>query len=501
MAAVTRSRVRFLVPTAGLVLLAGASAGAQPAATRALVGATLSDGRGGPVVPNASVVVRDGRIVCAGTRAACPPPPGAELIDAAGRWIIPGLVDAHVHYSQTGWADGRPDALDMRQRFPYDSTIAVLRDPKPFWRSYLCSGVTATFDVGGYPWTWGLRAVAESSPNAPHVAASGPLLSTRDHWLNVPGERQFLHIGSDSAVDAGARYLVLNGTSAVKVWFLARSGTPDTSVWQARIQRAGEHARRAGVPLIVHATNLWAAQQAVDAGAKLLVHGVSDREVDDAFIRAARAAGTVYTPTLIVGDGYRRLRARQFAADANDMRCVDPATRAKAFLTDSLPGRPDDAQLARARDQAAAGFAIDAANVMKVHRAGIPIAMGTDAGNPLTLHGPSVFLEMEALQRAGLTPMEVLVASTRNGAAAMGRSADLGTIEAGKIADLVVLTANPTADIANVRRIALVMRAGVVHHRRDLEFGPRRASVRFDRRVVAREPRRGIGQNPVAHQP
>ena len=472
-----------------LALAAGApttAALAQPAASRALVGATLIDGRGGPVVPNASIVIRDGRLACVGTRAACPPPAGADVTDVSGRWIMPGIVDAHVHYSQTGWADGRPDALDMRQRFPYDSTIATLRDPTPLWRSYLCSGVTATFDVGGYPWTWGLRSRAESSPNAPHVAAAGPLLSTRDHWLNVPGERQFLHIGSDSAVDAGARYLTLNRTDAVKVWFLARGTGPDTTTMRARLHRAGDHARRAGVPLIVHATNLWAAQQAVDAGAKLLVHGVSDREVDDAFLRAAKAAGTVYTPTLIVNDGYRQLGARRFAAAGNDLRCVDPATRAKAFLTDSLPGRPDDAQLATSRERAVAAFAIDAANVMKVHRAGIPIAMGTDAGNPLTLHGPSVYLEMEALQRAGLTPMEVIVASTRNGALAMGRLADFGTVETGKIADLVVLGANPAADIANVRRVELVVRAGVVHRRQDLEYSRRVAITVDDLPVVSR---------------
>jgi imidazolonepropionase-like amidohydrolase len=152
------------------------------------------------------------------------------------------------------------------------------------------------------------------------------------------------------------------------------------------------------------------------------------------------------------------------------MSCVDPATRAKAFLTDSIPGRPDAADLERARSQAEVRFERDAANVLLVHRAGIPIAMGTDAGNPLTLHGPSVFLEMEALQRAGLTPLEVLVASTRNGALAMGRLDDFGTVEAGKQADLVILDADPTADIANVRRIALVVRRGVVHRRADLEY-------------------------------
>src|SRR5688572_12601872 len=230
---------RTVAATTAALLMGGAPAFGQPNATRALVGATLVDGRGGPVVPNASIIVREGRIVCAGTRVACPPPTGAEVMDISGRWIMPGIVDAHVHYSQTGWADGRPDALDMRQRFPYDSTIATLRDPTPFWRSYLCSGVTATFDVGGYPWTWSLRSLAESSPNAPHVAAAGPLLSTRDHWLNVPAERQFLHIGSDSAVDAGARYLTLNRTDAVKVWFLARGTGPDTATMRDRLRRAG----------------------------------------------------------------------------------------------------------------------------------------------------------------------------------------------------------------------------------------------------------------------
>ncbi len=104
--------------------------------------------------------------------------------------------------------------------------------------------------------------------------------------------------------------------------------------------------------------------------------------------------------------------------------------------------------------------------------------MGTDAGNPLTLHGPAVYLEMEALQEAGLTPLEVLTAATRNGALAMGREGDLGTVERGKLADLVVLDADPTADIRNARRVALVVRGGEVWTRRELEYG---AAVRAAR--------------------
>ncbi len=88
--------------------------------------------------------------------------------------------------------------------------------------------------------------------------------------------------------------------------------------------------------------------------------------------------------------------------------------------------------------------------------------MGTDAGNPLTLHGPSVYWEMASMQEAGMSPMEVLVAATRNGARTMGRERDLGTLEVGKLADLVVLTADPTADIGNVQRVRFVMRGGVI---------------------------------------
>ena len=99
---------------------------------------------------------------------------------------------------------------------------------------------------------------------------------------------------------------------------------------------------------------------------------------------------------------------------------------------------------------------------MKVRDAGIRIAMGTDAGNPLTLHGPSVYAEMEAMQAAGMSPMEVLVAATRNAAMACGREDRFGTVEAGKQADLLVVEADPSQDIKNLRRLRYVVRGGVL---------------------------------------
>lgn len=432
----------------------------------ALVGATLIDGTGRAPVPDATVVMRDGRIACAGR---CEIPADARRIDARGRYIIPGLVDGHVHYSQTGWADGRPDALDLRERFPYDSTVAALKaHPERFFRSYLCSGVTATFDVGGYPWTWDLREPAENSTAAPHIAAAGPLLSARDHWVNLPAEKQFVYMADDSATRAGARMIASRRSDAVKVWYLVGAATPDTAGWKARLRVAAAEARRAGSPLIVHATSLWAAKDALRAGARLLVHSVEDQPVDEEFLRLAREAGAFYNPTLTVREGYVQLRERRFDPAGVPLECVDPATRAKAFLTDSLPVAPGgDATAYRAR--IAEGYQLMLANLKRVHDAGIPVVMGTDAGNPLTLHGPAVYREMEAMAEAGLSPMDVLVASTRTAARAMGRE-DIGTVEAGKIADLVVLDANPLDRIGNVRAVARVVRGGRVWTREELEY-------------------------------
>ena len=439
----------------------------------AIVGATLVDGTGGAPVEESVVVIRNGLVECVGQGAQCAIAADARLVDARGRWVIPGLIDAHVHYSQTGFADGRPDALDLRERFPYDSTVAVNRlDPWRYHRAYLCSGVTGVFDVGGFPWTWALREDLASAGARPHVAAAGPLLSTADHWLNLPGERQFLHIPTDSAVRAAARYVALNVSDGLKVWFLHGESSDDAAGWAARVALAGEMADRWELPLLVHATALWQAKVAVRAGADVLVHSVYEGPVDDEFLALARGAGTIYTPTLTVHAGYAQLAARSFDAEAygDALACVDPWTRAKAFLTDSLPGGATAEQMERRRAAGERRGALMVENLLRVRAAGIPIAMGTDAGNPLTLAGPSVYIEMEAMQAAGMSPMEVLVAATRTSADAMGRLAHLGTLEPGKVGDLVVLEADPTEDIRNVRTVALVVRGGRVLRREDLEW-------------------------------
>ena len=433
----------------------------------AIVGATLVN-PGAPPIPNANVVIAAGRIVCAGTASNCSPPPAAEVVRAQGAFVAPGLIDAHVHYSQTGWVDGRPDAIDLRAEFPYDSVNSAMRTEKArFDRAFLCSGVTSVFDVGGYPWTIPLMQGNERALDAPRVVAAGPLLATVDHWLNTPSMRQFIHMASDSATRRAVRENATFGSRAIKVWYLQVSDSLRPAM-RARLDIAGEEARRAKLPFLVHATQLERAKEAIRAGANVLVHSVSPEMIDDEFMVLAKERGTIVIPTLTVYEGYADVYAGRSPAARYPLECVDGGTRGK--LERVLP----EAQRARGLEALVRGgradslFASIARNVRRLRAAGVPIAVGTDAGNPGTAHGPSIYRELEALQSTGMPATDVLASATIVAARAMGRSSEIGSLEPGKLADLIVLDADPLADIANVRRVRLVMKGGALYGRAEL---------------------------------
>jgi imidazolonepropionase-like amidohydrolase len=373
-----------------------------------------------------------------------------------------------VHYSQPGWVDGRPDAIDMRSEFPYDSVIASLRAEKArFDRAYLCSGVTSVFDVGGYPWTVPLMQANERALDAPRVTAAGPLLTTIDHWVNTATMRQFVHMSSDSAARRAARENAHFGSRAIKVWYLQLADSLRPAM-RTRLEIAGEEARRARVPFIVHATQLGRAKEALRAGATVLVHSVAPDAIDDEFIALAKQHGTIVIPTLTVYEGYADVFAGRSPAARYPLDCVDAGTRGKLERVLPEVRRAAGLQSLVRSGRADTLFASTVRNVRRLRDAGIPIAVGTDAGNPGTAHGPSIYREMEALQSAGMTAAEVFASATIVAARAMGRSSDVGSLEAGKLADLIVLDANPLADIANLRQLRLVMKGGALYGQGEL---------------------------------
>jgi imidazolonepropionase-like amidohydrolase len=250
------------------------------------------------------------------------------------------------------------------------------------------------------------------------------------------------------------------------VWYL-NPPEGQTDALDARLLLIGQEARAQGLPLVVHATELRNAKVALRAGAAVLVHSVEDAPVDDEFIRLAREAQTVYAPTLLVGRNWKRAIAsvafgvNPAIDDKNG--CVDAETRRVIGEAAALqPTQPsgaarDGVRHAGAEVRGAIGTPTSAGS-----EAGIPIATATDAATRSRSTGPRS-TEMEAMERAGIPAARVLVMSTRDGAAMMSRLGDFGTVEAGKLADLVVLTNDPGASTSAFRSITHVMRGGVLH--------------------------------------
>ena len=459
-------------------------AGGLPATAHgqiALVGGTAIIGDGSSPIVGSVVLVDGDRITCVGTAGDCPIPDVVERLNVIGQFITPGLVDAHVHFSQTGWWDGRPDGISAPDIYPYLQTSRELRaDPGRWHRSYLCSGITAVFDVGGHPWTTTLPDASENDTIAVHVRAAGPLIThaTRAALMADEEHYTFLPMDTPAEVARSVETLVEMGSSAVKVWYLRPSAERRDEL-DARLMQIGDLARDAGLDLIVHATSLREAKAALRAGAKLLVHSVGDEFVDDEFLNLLRANQAVYAPTLVVGAFSSRAMASIALNEPHPIDdpngCVDPGTVNKVNGTRVLQELMRPAQRApeaiyRRMEQSGRSSFVKAENLRRVHDAGGIVATATDAGNPLTLHGPSIYNEMEAMQDAGIDPADIVTMSTHNGALTMGRLGDFGTLEAGKIADLIVLDEDPTADVRAFRSLTHVMRAGVLRPQEELAW-------------------------------
>jgi imidazolonepropionase-like amidohydrolase len=277
-------------------------------------------------------------------------------------------------------------------------------------------------------------------------------------------------------VQSSVAKLKTMGAQAVKVWYLAPQPARRAEL-DARMMEVGAAAKAAGLDLIVHATGLREAKVALRAGAVLLVHSVEDQPIDEEFLRLLSANRAVYAPTLIVGRNATRANVaiglgQRFPID-DPGRCVDAATVAKINDVEPLSLLiPEDRRSVdvafRRLESVGARVALMGENLQRVHASGNTVVVATDAGNPLTLHGPSIYNEMEAMQAAGIKAADIIVMATRNGARAMGRERDFGTLEAGRIADLLVLTEDPRTDVRAFRSLTQVMRAGRLHRQADL---------------------------------
>ncbi len=456
----------IFVLLAAAAFLQSCAVASGPAVT-AIVGATVVRPDREPsaaVARDQTIVIAEGRIRAVGPASTIAIPQGARRIEAQGRWIIPGLVDSHVHFFQSGNLYTRPDAADFNAVMPYANEVERNKARLPVtFRIWLASGVTSVVDIGGPFWNFDVRDAAATSPAAPRVAIAGPLLSMVDRVKLDLGDPPIIKVASPEESRALVRRELERKPDFIKVWFIHRIGD-DLAAQEAIVKAAGDAAHAAGVRLAVHATELVTAKAALRAGADFLVHSVEDQAVDAEFLALMKKNHAIYCPTLFVTMGYRYALSGTWQPTQEEIRLADPEILAAMDDLRKMPKEaiPERVGLMMKSPPAAKVSAIALDNLRKVWDAGITVAMGTDAGNIGTLHGPSVFREMELMTHAGLTPLEVLRSATWNGAKVMGLDRAGGAIEPGRLADLVILDADPVASVANLSHARWVVKGGVV---------------------------------------
>ena len=445
---------RLQLPAAGLALiLAGCGEGAAPGESPAesvgglaLVGARLIDATGAPPVADSVVVVRDGRIADAGPRATTPVPAGAEVVDVAGKTIIPGLVNLHVHYR------GGPEEIERQ------------------FRAQLHYGVTTARSIGSdTPERVAHLLASAGRPDAPRTYTAG-LGFSYPGGFNAAGRN-----APTTAEEARAlvRGQVALGVHFIKMWVneVAEPGLKIPPEIRAAII---DEAVGNGVVPAAHIDDEADGRQLVEAGLRDFLHStvltfgpgagapMDDPDPSPEFIRLCLDNGAYFTPTLSI------VQNRWHFAERPEL-LEDPELRAAFDLynPDALAAWDDPARRAEVVDDPGfedrkAAFRQLQDFVKTMHDAGVDVALGNDAGTPNVPFGWGMHHEMELYVEAGLTPMDAIVAATATGAARMPPvgEADFGTLEAGKTADLIVLNADPLADVRNTLAIDRVMRLG-----------------------------------------
>lgn len=438
-----------------------ADTGAQDAvATVVLVGATLIDGTGRPPVPDAIVLVKGRRILAAGPRASTAIPRGARIVDVAGRWIMPGMIDAHVHFFETGRIYTKPGMLDLTRLVSYADEIRWMKSRVPVTLArYLCAGVTSAVSVGGPRFEYDVRDAARRTAKAPNVyIAHGPITGVRlghDVFPPIDGDEATRYAPDAPAARAEVDRGVEWHADLIKAGYLggplAEAEKHYFEILPAIVAEA--HARH--LPVTMHVTEVGPARQAIEAGVDSLAHVVTDAVVDDDFLRLARDRHVTVVTTLAVWPREVEARRGQVTLTPMESRCGDPEVIRTWTEVKGLPPVAD-AEIS----SAAEALRIAMANVKRLHDYGIPLAVGVDPGNFGLLHGASVHRELELLAEAGIPAADIIVAATRNAARIAGKDGEVGTLEPGKIADLIVLSRDPLADIRNVAAIEQVMKGG-----------------------------------------
>lgn len=404
----------------------------------ALRGATLIDGTGGPPLPNGLLVVAGGRVVSIGQAtpgAVSALPRGADVIDVSGKWILPGLIDAHVH------AESQEDLKTML-RWGVTSARLMAEDVAAAER---------------------MAAASRWRNDIPEVFPAAPIFTARGGWWDQ-GQPPDGHVNRFPATPEEARAAVAAAKSlgSVEIKLMlddmawCRASKPTLPRMKADVAKALiAQARATGLRAVVHAPNLTDAVEAISDGATALAHGVLDL-FDARTIAVMKSRPVFYIPTMDIFE---------FLADTRgfvDSVLSDPRAAAglpPAVVRQYRSSEYSDGYRTRYPNFENVKHRLPALreNLRRLQAAGVPVALGTDMW---AFPGLGVSIELDLYVRSGVSPLEAIRAATQTAARSLGIERDRGTLEPGKRADLLVLDADPLKDIKGVRAIAAVYKSG-----------------------------------------
>ena len=389
---------------------------------------TLIDGTGHAPIADAVIAISAGKIIYAGPASGWGEADRESIIlDLHGQFVLPGLIDAHVHLSGSGEADSQF----------YAPTGAMALKILSNAQKNLAAGITTVRDLGGWS-----ELEFDVRRSIQHGDFAGPRMCLAGRFISITEAGADYYVGMYRVADGvdevrkAVREQVKHGADVIKMGVtgavLVEGGVPGATHFNVdEMQALVEEARKFGKPVAMHAHGIDGITKAIDAGVNTLEHGTYLYQ-DPNVIWHMALQGVFLVPTLKVG--------------------WDIILAKVSNIPDWIMQKNIDSQG-------------DAERSLKMaYEAGVPIAMGSDVGTPLNVHGENA-LEVYWMHKAGLSVMDALVAATSNAAKAIGWDAWLGTLEPGKVADLIVHEKNPLDDLralADKKSLQFVMKDGMV---------------------------------------
>jgi imidazolonepropionase-like amidohydrolase len=487
-----------------LFVLAAVPAFAQtPDRPIAIVGGTLIDGNGGPAIANSVVVVSGERITAVGARGSIEIPADAQIIDATGKFVTPGFIDTNVHLSLYGgntnaryeslvaYEDRQTDIVLEAAQLQLKYGVTTVRDsygvlpPLIEVRDAIARGdaVGARMLVAGNIVGWG-GPFSLTFSLIPEENLT--LFQERMNDLISQGVGEELVDMTPDEIRAAINAYLDKGPDFIKYGGTAHFRRPVLIGFSPAQQLAiVEETHRRGLVAETHATSIEGLRLTIEAGIDLIQHPeiLSPRKMPDELAQMIVDRGIVCSMLVntITGTPWQEHLERQAAATERLAKAGDSKT---GHQGEAARREKTAAEMRRERDALELDLDLRRENAKKLIAAGCTVTIGTDnyrnaapayARGPKPEnqdHGIGTIVGLEGLVELGMTPMQAIVAATRNGAVACKSLDDLGTVEAGKIADLLVLAADPLQDIRNVRELDLVMKAGLLVDRERLPERP-----------------------------